>query len=163
MIIFYFFWIQASFFIAYVVTSGWTSMASELARVVALISDFIGRHCSSKTNDEFHVPTIPYHSDIPKILFFGLLGITYFLLAPLILPFLLGFYCLGYIVYRNQVSRISIMFWLHLIVLCSFYHIEANFWDNGSPIVRYQKRTEAPVLPRLPKLQFCSSHLGNSL
>ncbi|XXG46923.1 hypothetical protein AAC387_Pa02g1651 [Persea americana] len=97
---------QASFFIAYVVTSGWTSLASELARVIALITDFTGRHCSNKVNDEFQGPYIPYNSDIPKILFFGLLGITYFLLAPIILPFLLGYYCLGYIVFRNQLLNV---------------------------------------------------------
>ncbi|XP_010258592.1 PREDICTED: CSC1-like protein HYP1 isoform X2 [Nelumbo nucifera] len=93
---------QASFFIAYVVTSGWTSLSSELFRVIPLIWDFIRRHCSGSYADEFEVPSIPYHREIPRILFFGLLGITYFLLAPLILPFLLVYYCLGYIIYRNQ-------------------------------------------------------------
>lgn len=55
-------------------------------------------------DDELEVPSIPYHRDIPRILFFGLLGITYFFLAPLILPFLLIYLCLAYIIYRNQVS-----------------------------------------------------------
>ncbi|XP_021812464.1 CSC1-like protein HYP1 isoform X3 [Prunus avium] len=96
---------QASFFIAYVVTSGWTSLlSSELFRLHPLISSIIKRPFSGKDDDEFEVPSIPYHSDIPKVLFFGLLGITYFFLAPLILPFLLVYCCLGYIIYRNQVS-----------------------------------------------------------
>ncbi|XP_042500248.1 CSC1-like protein HYP1 [Macadamia integrifolia] len=93
---------QASFFIAYVVTSGWSGISSELFRMIPLICDFIRRHCSCSSDDEFVVPSIPYHSEIAKILFFGLLGITYFFLAPLILPFLLVYYCLGYIIYRNQ-------------------------------------------------------------
>ncbi|KAG2714231.1 hypothetical protein I3843_03G020000 [Carya illinoinensis] len=93
---------QASFFIAYVVTSGWTSLSSELCRLVPLICSFFKRVFSGKYGDEFEVPSIPYHSGIPKILFFGLLGITYFFLAPLILPFLLVYYCMGYIIYRNQ-------------------------------------------------------------
>eukprot|EP00262_Sarcandra_glabra_P013895 TRINITY_DN3939_c0_g1_i1.p1 TRINITY_DN3939_c0_g1~~TRINITY_DN3939_c0_g1_i1.p1 ORF type:complete len:718 (+),score=77.48 TRINITY_DN3939_c0_g1_i1:103-2256(+) len=92
---------QASFFIAYVVTSGWTSLSSELTRIVPLIRYYIGSCCSS-SSDELQVPSIPYRSDIPKVLLFGLLGITYFFLAPLILPFLLAYYCLGYIVFRNQ-------------------------------------------------------------
>ncbi|XP_050373012.1 CSC1-like protein At1g69450 isoform X2 [Argentina anserina] len=71
---------QASFFIAYVVTSGWTD----------------------SKDDELEVPAIPYHSHMPRVLFFVLLGITYFFLAPLILPFLLVYLCLGYIIYRNQ-------------------------------------------------------------
>lgn len=43
-----------------------------------------------------------YHREIPRILFFGLLGITYFFLAPLILPFLLVYFFLAYIIFKNQ-------------------------------------------------------------
>ncbi|KAJ0099545.1 hypothetical protein Patl1_21867 [Pistacia atlantica] len=52
------------------------------------------------------VPSIAWHSEIPRIVFFELLGITYFFLDPLILPFLLVFYCLGYIIYRNQLLNV---------------------------------------------------------
>ncbi|XP_062161985.1 CSC1-like protein HYP1 isoform X1 [Alnus glutinosa] len=93
---------QASFFIAYVVTSGWTSASSELFRLVPLVWGLITKPCTRSTDDELEVPTIPYHRDIPRLLFFGLLGITYFFQAPLILPFLLVYFCLGYIIYRNQ-------------------------------------------------------------
>uniref|UniRef100_A0A2N9J5U9 CSC1/OSCA1-like 7TM region domain-containing protein n=1 Tax=Fagus sylvatica TaxID=28930 RepID=A0A2N9J5U9_FAGSY len=92
---------QSSFFIAYVVTSGWTSTSSELFRLIPLIGSLITKPCKS-ADDELEAPTIPYHRDIPRLLFFGLLGITYFFLAPLILPFLLVYFCLGYIIYRNQ-------------------------------------------------------------
>ncbi|KAL6287827.1 hypothetical protein ACE6H2_012217 [Prunus campanulata] len=98
---------QASFFIAYVVTSGWTSLLSSvLFRLSPLICSIIKRPFSGKDSDELEVPSIPYHSHIPKILFFGLLGITYFFLAPLILPFLLIYCCLGYIIYRNQLLNV---------------------------------------------------------
>ncbi|XAR51708.1 hypothetical protein NMG60_11006421 [Bertholletia excelsa] len=96
---------QASFFIAYVVTSGWTSTSSELCRMFALICNFIKRTCSGN-DDDFEVPSVPYHSEIPRIILFGLLGVTYFFLAPLILPFLLVYYCLGYIIYRNQLLNV---------------------------------------------------------
>ncbi|KAE8023201.1 hypothetical protein FH972_008928 [Carpinus fangiana] len=95
---------QASFFIAYVVTSGWTSASSELFRLVPLVWSLIRKPCTKIKDDELEVPSIPYHRDIPRLLFFGLLGITYFFLAPLILPFLLVYFCFGYIIYRNQVS-----------------------------------------------------------
>ncbi|XP_023874725.1 CSC1-like protein HYP1 [Quercus suber] len=97
---------QASFFIAYVVTSGWTSLSSELFRSIPLLCNFFKRVFSGKNDDEFEVPSIPYHSQIPKIIFFGLLGITYFFLSPLILPFLLVYYCMGYIIYRNQLLNV---------------------------------------------------------
>ncbi|KAJ0043591.1 hypothetical protein Pint_19178 [Pistacia integerrima] len=97
---------QASFFIAYVVTSGWTSLSSELFRLTALIYSFISRLFSHNSGNEFEVPSIAWHSEIPRIVFFELLGITYFFLDPLILPFLLVFYCLGYIIYRNQLLNV---------------------------------------------------------
>lgn len=93
---------QASFFIAYVVTSGWTSTSSELFRVIPLFLSLIRRPFAGDPDDELEVPAMEYHKDIPRILFFGLLGITYFFLAPLILPFLLVYFCLGYIIFRNQ-------------------------------------------------------------
>ncbi|XP_016647593.1 PREDICTED: CSC1-like protein At1g69450 isoform X2 [Prunus mume] len=93
---------QASFFIAYVVTSGWTSTSSELFRIFPLLWSLIKRPFTDSRDTELEVPGIPYHSHTPRILFFVLLGIAYFFLAPLILPFLLVYLCLGYIIYRNQ-------------------------------------------------------------
>ena len=108
---------QAAFFIAYVVTSGWTSLSSELCRLTPLLCNFAKRLFSRNDSDEFEVPSIPYYSEFPTILFFGLLGVTYFFLAPLILPFILVYYCLGYIIYRNQVSRVSLhSFFLYPII-----------------------------------------------
>ncbi|XWS44344.1 hypothetical protein CRYUN_Cryun15aG0037100 [Craigia yunnanensis] len=101
---------QASFFIAYVVTSGWTSLSSELFRLIPLLCSFKNRLFAGKEDDDdFEIPSIPYHSEIPRVLFFELLGVTYFFLAPLILPFLLVYYCLGYIIYRNQVSEMPLL------------------------------------------------------
>ncbi|KAK2419972.1 CSC1 protein HYP1 [Trifolium repens] len=99
---------QASFFIAYVVTSGWTAIASELFRLTTLISNFISRTFCSNADNDFEPPSIPYHSEIPRIRLFGLLGVTYFLLAPLILPFLLIYFCLGYIIFRNQFLKVYV-------------------------------------------------------
>lgn len=104
------FLLQASFFISYVVTSGWTSTSSELFRLFPLISSFMQKKFAGKDDDDFEVPSVPYHGQIPIIVFFGLLGVTYFYLAPLILPFVLVYYCLGYIVFRNQVCWT----WIHL-------------------------------------------------
>ncbi|CAK7326134.1 unnamed protein product [Dovyalis caffra] len=64
---------QASFFVAYVVTSGWTSTSSELFRMIPLICSLITKCCAKSTDEEIEVPSIPYHRDIPRVLFFGLL------------------------------------------------------------------------------------------
>ncbi|XP_024041667.1 CSC1-like protein At1g69450 isoform X2 [Citrus clementina] len=97
---------QASFFIAYVVTSGWTGISSELFQIFPLICSLISKPFTKSKDDDFEVPAIHYHSELPRILLFGLLGITYFFLAPLILPFLLIYLCLAYIIYRNQLINV---------------------------------------------------------
>lgn len=109
---------QASFFIAYVVTSGWTGVSSELFRVIPFICSLIRKPFVTSEDDDIEVPSMPYHKEIPKILFFGLLGITYFFLAPLILPFLLVYLCLGYIIFRNQ----------FLNVYAPKYETAGKFW-----------------------------------
>ncbi|KAK9750729.1 hypothetical protein RND81_02G217200 [Saponaria officinalis] len=97
---------QASFFIAYVVTLGWTSTSSDLFRVLQCIGILFQKCscCCSNSNDvdDIEVPYFLYHKEIPKILFFGLLGISYFFLAPLMLPFLLVYFSLAYIIFKNQ-------------------------------------------------------------
>ena len=60
--------------------------------------------------DTEFVPSFPYHTEVPKVLLFGLLGFTCSVLAPLILPFLLVYFFLGYVVYRNQVRSLRIYF-----------------------------------------------------
>ncbi|RDY00136.1 CSC1-like protein HYP1, partial [Mucuna pruriens] len=102
---------QASFFIAYVVTFGWTNLASELFQFFPLFYNYMNIICvgdSREPGDYFEAPSIPYHSEIPRILFFGLLGVTYFILAPLILPFLLVYFFWGYIIYRNQLLNVYV-------------------------------------------------------
>lgn len=124
---------QASFFIAYVVTSGWTSTSSELFRIFPLLWSLIKRPFTDSRDTELEVPGIPYHSHTPRILFFVLLGITYFFLAPLILPFLLVYLCLGYIIYRNQVSRLSMLIIFNLKIIIWKYHLLSEiriFWKN---------------------------------
>ncbi|XP_004491850.1 CSC1-like protein HYP1 isoform X2 [Cicer arietinum] len=99
---------QASFFMAYVVTFGWTNIASELFQLIPLFYNYVNRIFGGECGEDFEAPSIPYHSEIPRILFFGLLGVTYFILAPLILPFLLVYFCWGYIIYRNQLLYVYV-------------------------------------------------------
>lgn len=97
---------QATFFITYVLTSGWTGLSLEIARLFPLIKNFFIRLFSNVSEDVDCAPLFPYHRDIPKVLLFGLLGFTYSLLAPLIMPFLLVYFSVGYIFYRNQMLKV---------------------------------------------------------
>ncbi|EAY83674.1 hypothetical protein OsI_38898 [Oryza sativa Indica Group] len=96
---------QASFFITYVVTS-WTSIASELTQTAALLFHLWGSCAKCCKRDESKPPSMHYHSEIPRVLLFGLLGLTYFIVSPLILPFVLVYFCLGYFIYRNQLFNV---------------------------------------------------------
>ncbi|KAL5647559.1 hypothetical protein ACJX0J_041914, partial [Zea mays] len=82
--------VKATFFITYVMTSGWASLSSELL--------LKGKY----REDIESVPTFPSQHEVPKLLLFGLLGFTCSVVAPMILPFLLVYFYLGRVVYRNQ-------------------------------------------------------------
>lgn len=107
---------QATFFITYVLTSGWASLSSELMQLFGLIWNFVRKYILRMPEDTEFVPSFPYHTEVPKVLLFGLLGFTCSVLAPLILPFLLVYFFLGYIVYRNQVRNLFISTWS---IICS--------------------------------------------
>uniref|UniRef100_A0A0D9Y0X1 CSC1/OSCA1-like 7TM region domain-containing protein n=1 Tax=Leersia perrieri TaxID=77586 RepID=A0A0D9Y0X1_9ORYZ len=96
---------QASFFITYVVTS-WTSVASELTQTAALLYHLWGSCAKCCKRDDSKPPSMHYHSEIPRVLLFALLGLTYFIISPLILPFVLIYFCLGYFIYRNQLFNV---------------------------------------------------------
>ncbi|KAJ6847081.1 CSC1-like protein RXW8 isoform X1 [Iris pallida] len=99
---------QATFFITYVLTSGWASLSSEVVQLFSLIWNFIRRHILRRKDDPDSAPSFPYHTEVPRVLVFGLLGFTCAILAPLIIPFLLVYFVLGYVVYRNQVLNVYI-------------------------------------------------------
>uniref|UniRef100_A0ACD5W6P5 Uncharacterized protein n=1 Tax=Avena sativa TaxID=4498 RepID=A0ACD5W6P5_AVESA len=95
-----------TFFITYVLTSGWASLSSELMQLFGLIWNFIRKYVLRMKEDTTFVPTFPYHTEIPKVMLFILLGFSCSVLAPLILPFLLVYFFLGYVVYRNQLLNV---------------------------------------------------------
>ncbi|KAF3319750.1 CSC1-like protein RXW8 [Carex littledalei] len=109
---------QATFFITYVLTSGWASLSSEVMQLFGLIWNLIRKYILGREEDPIAVPSFPYHTEVPKLLLFGLLGFTCSILAPLILPFLLIYFFLGYVVYRNQMMN----------VYCSRYETGGLMW-----------------------------------
>jgi calcium permeable stress-gated cation channel len=124
--------VQASFFIAYVVTS-LTSITSELTQTAALFSHLCGKcaRCCKRDDSNSKAPSMPYHSEIPRILLFGLLGLTYFIVAPLILPFVLVYFCLGYFIFRNQVRISHSFFFSSYVVVPLTYHYEPASSSKG--------------------------------
>ncbi|CAL8996165.1 unnamed protein product [Prunus brigantina] len=98
---------QAKFFMTYVLSSGWASLACELMQIYPLLCNYFRRFILRKDgyNDTL---TFPYHTEIPRVLLFGFVGFTCSILVPLILPFLLVYFVLAYLIYRNQILNVYI-------------------------------------------------------
>lgn len=97
---------QASFFMTYVMTSGWSGLGCELLQPVGLLGNWLFK-CVLRKEEEFCRPvTFSYHTEVSRVLLFGLLGFTFCILAPLILPFLLVYFFFAFLVYRNQIMNV---------------------------------------------------------
>ncbi|KAL9244116.1 hypothetical protein vseg_017924 [Gypsophila vaccaria] len=97
------------FFMTYVLTSGWTSLACELVQLFPLLCNILYKSILRKNYGPYDGGlTFPYQTEIPRVLLFALLGFNFAVLAPLILPLLLLYYCLAYLIYRNQILNVYI-------------------------------------------------------
>ncbi|XP_073019593.1 CSC1-like protein RXW8 isoform X1 [Primulina eburnea] len=100
---------SATFFMTYVLTSGWASLSVELIQPFPLVCNLFYRFIlQNKDETTYGTYTFPYHTEVPRVLLFGLLGFTCSTLAPLILPFLLVYFVLAYFVYRNQILNVYV-------------------------------------------------------
>ncbi|KAE9588488.1 putative calcium-dependent channel, 7TM region phosphate [Lupinus albus] len=100
---------QATFFTTYVLSSGWASLAIEVMQICPLLYNMFQRVILRvKDDSQGGSLSFPYHTEIPRILLFGFLGFTCSILAPLMLPFLLFYFFLAYLVYRNQIINVYI-------------------------------------------------------
>ncbi|KAG0566868.1 hypothetical protein KC19_7G094000 [Ceratodon purpureus] len=98
---------QANFFITYVMTTGWAGMPLEILQSGSLVLNFLKRHTVDKNKPLLdQVYSLPYYRTLPTVLFFVLLGLVYSIINPLILPFLLIYFILGYLVFRNQILHV---------------------------------------------------------
>uniref|UniRef100_A0A1J3K118 CSC1-like protein n=1 Tax=Noccaea caerulescens TaxID=107243 RepID=A0A1J3K118_NOCCA len=99
---------QAGFFMTYCFTSGWAGLACEIMQPVGLIWNMIARVIVKNKDDSYETLRFPYHTEIPRLLLFGLLGFTNSVIAPLILPFLLIYFFFAYLIYKNQIINVYI-------------------------------------------------------
>ncbi|GMJ15253.1 hypothetical protein like AT1G58520 [Hibiscus trionum] len=100
---------QATFFTTYVLSSGWASLSCEIMQPFPLFYNFFRKYILRKDEDPSDCAlTFPHHTEIPRLLQFILLGFTYSIMAPSILPFLLVFFFLAFLVYRNQFLNVYV-------------------------------------------------------
>ena len=101
--------LQIDFFITYVLSSGWASLACEVINLFAFLKKGM-RFIFKMKEDSYSVTSLPYYKEVPRLLLFGFLGYALSILSPIILPFVCIFFTFAYIVYVNQVSAPLVTF-----------------------------------------------------
>jgi hypothetical protein len=98
---------KATFFITYVMVDGWAGVAGEILRLKPLVIFHLKNFFLVKTEkdrEEAMDPgSIGFDSNEPQIQLYFLLGLVYAVVTPFLLPFILIFFVLAYLVYRHQV------------------------------------------------------------
>ncbi|CAN6444001.1 unnamed protein product [Victoria cruziana] len=98
---------QADFFITYILTDGLSGFSLEILQLCLLLWHFI---CFGSFGQEVeHKPylySLPYYRVIPSVCICILIGIVYAVVAPILLPFLVIYLLLGYVVYINQIQDV---------------------------------------------------------
>ncbi|MCO5614229.1 hypothetical protein L7F22_068509 [Adiantum nelumboides] len=97
---------QANFFMNFIMTKGWTGLATETLQTYPIISGFFLKHLLGKKKYGPRVESLKYFRALPNVLLFVFIGFIYTLLAPLLLPFLMVYLIMGYIVFRNQIMNV---------------------------------------------------------
>ncbi|XP_012066199.1 CSC1-like protein At3g54510 [Jatropha curcas] len=98
---------QADFFMTYILTDGLSGFSLEILQLGMLLLDSIKLHTSGRgDNENPYLYSLPYYRIIPSVSLSILIGMVYAVVAPLLLPLLVGYFCLGYIVYVNQIEDV---------------------------------------------------------
>lgn len=102
----------------YILTDGLSGFSLEVLQPGMLIWDIL-KSCvyGSQRDKSPYLYSFPYFRIIPLVSLSVLIGIVYAVVAPLLLPFLIVYFCLGYVVFVNQVS-----FVLQTLISCFSYY-----------------------------------------
>jgi hypothetical protein len=101
--------LKASFFITYIMVDGWSGIAAEVLMLKPLIIYHLKNFFLVKTEkdrEEAMDPgSIGFNTGEPRIQLYFLLGLVYAAVTPTVLPFIIIFFGLAYVVFRHQVMR----------------------------------------------------------
>jgi hypothetical protein len=115
---------KATFFITYVMVDGWSGVALEITRIRAFVLYHLKNWFLVKTEKDREEAMDPgsicFYWSEPRIQLYFLLGLVYATVTPLLLPFILVFFALAYVVYRHQIIN----------VYNQRYESGAQFWPN---------------------------------
>ncbi|CAM8970723.1 unnamed protein product [Rhodiola kirilowii] len=96
---------QADFFITYILTNGLSGFSLEILQPGLLSWDLFKSHTYGRRKKKTpYAFSLPYFRVLPVVCLSMLIGMVYAVVAPLLLPFLIGYFLLGYCVYINQIQ-----------------------------------------------------------
>ncbi|KAI9178206.1 hypothetical protein LWI28_023828 [Acer negundo] len=115
---------KATFFITYIMVDGWAGVAGEILRLKPLIIYHLKCFFLVKTEkdkEEAMDPgTLGFNTGEPQIQLYFLLGLVYAVVTPFLLPFIIVFFALAFVVYRHQIIN----------VYSQGYESAAAFWPD---------------------------------
>ncbi|THU72530.1 hypothetical protein C4D60_Mb04t13120 [Musa balbisiana] len=115
---------KATFFITYIMVDGWAGIAGEILRLKPLIFYYLKNLFLVKTEKDrekaMDPESINFATSEPQIQLYFLLGLVYAAVTPFLLPFILVFFALAYVVFRHQIIN----------VYDQKYETAAAFWPD---------------------------------
>lgn len=115
---------KATFFITYIMVDGWSGIAAEVLRLKPLVMFHIKNTFLVRTDQDREQAMDPgslgFGTNEPRIQLYFLLGLVYATVTPILLPFIIAFFSLAYLVYRHQIIN----------VYTQHYESGAQFWPD---------------------------------
>ncbi|XP_071905775.1 CSC1-like protein At3g21620 [Coffea arabica] len=101
---------KATFFITYIMVDGWAGVAGEILRLRPLIiyhlKNFFVVKTETDREEAMNPGSLGFNTGEPQIQLYFLLGLVYAVVSPILLPFIVIFFGLAYIVYRHQIMNV---------------------------------------------------------
>ncbi|KAJ4975587.1 hypothetical protein NE237_000693 [Protea cynaroides] len=101
---------KATFFITYIMVDGWAGIAGEILRLKSLIIFHLKIFFLVKTEkdreDAMDPGSLGFNTGEPQIQFYFLLGLVYAVVTPILLPFIIVFFGLAFVVFRHQIINV---------------------------------------------------------
>lgn len=100
---------QGDFFMTYILTSGLFGFSLEILQPGLLTWDLMKYPWNLGKNRNPYTFSLPYYRNIPFVSLSILIGMVYAVVSPLLLPFLVSYFLLGYAVFINQIQDVYII------------------------------------------------------
>ncbi|KAL8170556.1 hypothetical protein V2J09_022360 [Rumex salicifolius] len=101
---------KATFFITYIMVDGWAGIAGEILRLKPLVIYHLKNMFLVKTERDreraMYPGSVDYPETLPSLQLYFLLGLVYSTVTPILLPFIIVFFMLAYLVYRHQIINV---------------------------------------------------------